>query len=218
LADLNATLTAAENEGLVKVISRPSVATLNNVASTIQSLRVLRIALPSSTNIASGSGSAAGTAVATERIPTGITLTVTPQVSSDGFILMNISVKSSSVAPTASPSSGTAAAGVVPFDEISREAIANVLVRDGETIVVGGILKDTSSTSEAGVPWIKDVPVLGWLFKNNTWRKEFEEMMVFITPRLASAGSDNLPTAENLWREQMKKTDGDQAITPKHVP
>jgi type IV pilus assembly protein PilQ len=131
---------------------------------------------------------------------------------------MNISVKSSSVAPTASPSSGTAAAGVVPFDEISREAIANVLVRDGETIVVGGILKDTSSTSEAGVPWIKDVPVLGWLFKNNTWRKEFEEMMVFITPRLASAGSDNLPTAENLWREQMKKTDGDQAITPKHVP
>ena len=218
LTDLNATLTAAENEGLVKVISRPSVATLNNVASTIQSLRVLRIALPSSTNIASGSGSAAGTAVATERIPTGITLTVTPQVSSDGFILMNISVKSSSVAPTASPSSGTAAAGVVPFDEISREAIANVLVRDGETIVVGGILKDTSSTSEAGIPWIKDVPVLGWLFKNNTWRKEFEEMMVFITPRIASAGSENLPTAEQLWRENMKQTDGSQAGTSKQVP
>ncbi len=208
LTDLNATLTAAENEGLVKVISRPSVATLNNVESTIQSLRILRIALPSSTNIASGSGSAAGTAVATEKIPTGITLTVTPQVSSDGFILMKIGVKSSSVAPTASPSSGTAAAGVVPFDEISREAIANVLVRDGETIVVGGILKDSNTTNESGIPWIKEIPVLGWLFKNNTWQKQYEEMMVFITPRIASAGSANLPSAEQLWREQLKKTNG----------
>jgi len=122
---------------------------------------------------------------------------------------MNISVKSSTVAPTASPSSGAAASGVIPFDEISREAIANVLVRDGETIVVGGILKDTSSTDEAGIPWIKDIPVFGWLFKNMTWKKEFEEMMVFITPRIASAGSENLPTAEELWREQMKKTQGD---------
>jgi type IV pilus assembly protein PilQ len=217
LTDLTATLTAAENQGLVRVISRPSVATLNNVASTIQSLRVLRIALPASTNIASGSGSAAGTAVATERIPTGITLTVTPQVSSDGFILMNISVKSSSVAPTASPSSGVAAAGVVPFDEISREAIANVLVRDGETIVVGGILKDSSSTGEQGIPWVKDIPVLGWLFKSNTWQKDFEEMMVFITPRVAAAGSENLPTAETLWREQMKKTDGQPGNFPKQI-
>ena len=218
LTDLNATLTAAENEGLVKVISRPSVATLNNVESTIQSLRILRIALPSSTNIASGSGSAAGTAVATEKIPTGITLTVTPQVSSDGFILMKIGVKSSSVAPTASPSSGTSAAGVVPFDEISREAVANVLVRDGETIVVGGILKDSNTTNEAGIPWVKDIPVFGWLFKNNTWQKQFEEMMVFITPRIASAGSANLPTAEQLWRDQMKKTDGSQPSSSQGIP
>ena len=209
LTNLTVELTAAEKEGLVKIISRPSVVTLNNVPSTIQSLRILRIALPSSTNIASGSGAAAGTAVATEKIPTGIILTVTPQVSSDGFVLMNINVKSSTVAPTASPSSGAAASGVIPFDEISREAVANVLVRDGETIVVGGILKDTTSTDELGIPWLKNVPVFGWLFKNMSWSKEFEEMMVFITPRLASEGSENLPTAEQLWREQLKKTQGD---------
>lgn len=218
LTDLNVTLTAAENEGLVKVISRPSVATLNNVESTIQALRILRIALPSSTNIASGSGAAAGTAVATEQVPTGITLTVTPQVSSDGFILMKIGVKSSSVAPTASPSSGTAASGVIPFDEISRQAIANVLVRDGETIVVGGILKDTNSTNEAGIPWIKEVPVFGWLFKTISWQKQFEEMMVFITPRIASAGSADMPTAEELWRDQMKKTSGNQPASSQSSP
>jgi Type II secretory pathway, component HofQ len=218
LTDLNVTLTAAENEGLVKVISRPSVATLNNVESTIQALRILRIALPSSTNIASGSGAAAGTAVATEQVPTGITLTVTPQVSSDGFILMKIGVKSSSVAPTASPSSGVGSSGVIPFDEISRQAIANVLVRDGETIVVGGILKDTNSTNEAGIPWIKEVPVFGWLFKTISWQKQFEEMMVFITPRIASAGSADMPTAEELWRDQMKKTSGNQPVSSQSSP
>ncbi|MBI2540597.1 MAG: secretin and TonB N-terminal domain-containing protein, partial [Deltaproteobacteria bacterium] len=94
--NLSAQLSAAETEGNIKIISRPSVVTLNNVKSNISSLRVLRITLPTSTNIASGTGAAAGAAVATERVNVGITLGVTPQVSSDGFVLMNIEVKSSS--------------------------------------------------------------------------------------------------------------------------
>ena len=202
--NVRAILSAAESEGQVKIISRPSIVTLNNVPSTIKSERILRIALPSSTNIASGSGAAAGTAVATEQVPVGIILTVIPQVSSDGFVLMNIKVKSSSTAPATVPG-GTA--GVIPFDELNREAEANVLVRDGETIVIGGILKDSDTTSSSGVPYLKDIPGLGWLFKNWSSDKKLEELIVFITPRIASAGSENLPTAEQLWREQMKKTD-----------
>jgi len=200
-------LSAAENEGLVKIISRPSVVTLNNIPSTIKSERVLRIVLPSSTNIASGSGAAAGTAVATEKINVGINLTVVPQVSSDGFVLMNIKVKSSSIANSPTVPAGTGSP-VVPFDELNREAEANVLVKDGETIVIGGILKDTDNNSTAGIPYLKDIPVLGWLFKNWRIQKDFEELVVFITPRIASAGSENLPTADQLWREQMKKTNG----------
>ncbi len=205
-------LSAAENEGLVKIISRPSVVTLNNIPSTIKSERVLRIVLPSSTNIASGSGAAAGTAVATEKVNVGINLTVIPQVSSDGFVLMNIKVKSSSIANSPTVPAGTNSP-VVPFDELNREAEANVLVKDGETIVIGGILKDTDNTSTAGVPYLKDIPVLGWLFKNWRIQKDFEELVVFITPRIASAGSENLPTADQLWREQMKKTNGAPVAT-----
>jgi type IV pilus assembly protein PilQ len=79
LRNLSAALEAAENEGNVRIISRPSVVTLNNIASTIRSERILRISLPNSTNIATGSGSsAAGSAVATEKVPVGIILTVTP--------------------------------------------------------------------------------------------------------------------------------------------
>jgi type IV pilus assembly protein PilQ len=197
-------LEAAESEGNIRIISRPSVVTLNNVASTIRSERILRILLPTSTNIASGTGaSAAGSAVATEKVPVGIILTVTPQVSSDGYVLMNINVKSSTL--------GTHTEGSVTPDELNREAVSNVLVRDGETIVLGGILKDTSQESERGIPYLKDVPILGWLFKSHRWQKDFEELMVFITPRITSAGSENLPKAEQLWREQMKKTGGDTA-------
>jgi type IV pilus assembly protein PilQ len=212
-ANMNAFLTAAENEGNIKIISRPTVMTLNNVASSIRSERILRISLPSSTNIATGSGSsAAGSAVATEKIPVGINLTVTPQVSSDGFIMLNIAVKSSSIAN--SPTVPTGSSGVIPFDELNREATANVLVKDGETIVIGGILKDTRQEQESGTPYFKEIPLLGWLFKNHRWQKDFEELMVFITPRIADAGSTNLPTAEQMWRDQMRKTDGNEMPPP----
>ncbi len=209
--DLDFQLTAAENSGDIRIISRPSVVTLNNVASTIQSLRVLRITLPSSTtNIASGTGAAAGSAAATEKIPIGVILSVTPQVSSDGFVLMNISVKSSSIGPLTVPtgSSDTGGGTVIPFEELTREAISNVLVRDGETIVIGGILKDTRIHTEAGIPWLKDIPVFGWLFKKQHWQKDFEELIVFITPRIISSGSANLPSAEDLWRDRMAQTQG----------
>jgi type II secretory pathway component GspD/PulD (secretin) len=93
-----------------------------------------------------------------------------------------------------------------------------VVVRDGETIVIGGILKDTSQDSESGLPYLKDIPVLGWLFKNHHVQKDFEELMVFITPRLTSAGSANLPTAEQLWRDQLSKTAPSQPIPPVSTP
>ena len=214
--NLSATLEAAEKEGNARIISRPSVVTLNNIASTIRSEKILRINLPSSTNIATGSGSsAAGSAVATEKVPVGIILTVTPQVSSDGYISMNINVKSSTIAdsPTVSGS-----ASVIPFDEINREVVANVLVKDGETIVLGGILKDTSSESTGGVPYLRNIPVLGWLFKSEAIQKNFEELMVFITPRIIDAGATNLLSAEQIWREQMGKTYGDQSFPPRIGP
>ncbi|MBI2090632.1 MAG: secretin and TonB N-terminal domain-containing protein [Deltaproteobacteria bacterium] len=206
LQNLQFKLSAAEKDGNIRIISRPSVVTLNNVASTIQSLRILRITLPTGTSsTAVGTGASAGTTVATERVNVGITLTVTPQVSADGFILMNITVKSSSIAESATVSGSSA---VLPFDELSREAIANVLVRDGETVVIGGIMKDTGSTSESGIPFLKDIPLFGWLFKNARWQKDFEELMVFITPRIVSGGSENLPSAEQLWRQQLRTTEG----------
>jgi type IV pilus secretin PilQ/predicted competence protein len=189
--NITSVLSAAEAEGNVKIISRPSVVTLNNVESQIESARIIRIRTSAATVGESGS---------LREIRAGIILKVTPQVSADGFVLLNISVKSSTL------DFGNTIENIPA--ENSREAKANVLVRDGETVVIGGILKDTSSNSDTGIPYLKDVPVLGWLFKKSSWTKDFEELVVFITPRIMSAGAENLPSAEQIWRDQLKQTDG----------
>ena len=190
-ANVAALLSAAEAEGNVKIISRPSVVTLNNVESQIQSANIVRVRTTAAT---------VGEAGSLREIQAGITLRVTPQVSADGFVLLNIYAKSSTL------DFGRTVDGIP--QENTREAKANVLVRDGETVVIGGIMKDTSSDSETGVPYLKNIPVLGWLFKRLSVRKDMEELAVFITPRVIASGSENLPTAEQIWREQMKQTDG----------
>ena len=189
--DLNYALSAAEKEGNVKIISRPSVVTLNNVESTIEAARIIRVRTGAAT---------VGEAGSIREVRAGINLKVTPQVSADGFVLLNIYVKSSTL-------DFGAVVDLIPAEN-SREAKANVLVRDGETVVIGGILKDTSSNGTAGVPYLKEIPILGWLFKNMSWQKDFEELVVFITPRIIATGSENLPVAEQIWRDQMKQTDG----------
>jgi type IV pilus assembly protein PilQ len=193
LNDLAVRLTALEEAGKGKVISRPRVVTMNNVAATIQSLTILRVKLPSTgTVINTGTGGAAETAnTATEKINTGITLVVIPQVSSDGFVLLNIYAKSSV------PDFSRTVEGIPT--EIAREANSNVLVRDGQTVVLGGISRTSGDDRETGVPFFRRVPVLGWFFKRNLASKRREELLVFLTPHLLGPGSLPQPSAAALW-------------------
>jgi type IV pilus assembly protein PilQ len=193
---LTARLTALEEQGKGRVISRPRVITMNNVAATIQSLTILRVKLPSTgTVINTGTGGAAGSAsTATEKINTGITLVVTPQISSDGFVLLNIYAKSSL------PDFSRTVDGIP--NEISREANSNVLIKNGETVVLGGIYRQTADNSESGLPYLRSVPGIGWLFKRVLRNKRHEELIVFLTPRIVAAGSASLPGAERLWEER----------------
>jgi type IV pilus assembly protein PilQ len=189
-------LTALEEEGKGKVISRPRVITMNNVAATIQSLTILRVKLPSTgTVINTGTGGAAGSAsTATEKINTGITLVVTPQISADGYVLMNIYAKSSLPDFTRSVDG-------IP-NEVSREANSNVLIHDGETVVLGGIFRNTGDDRESGLPYLRDVPALGWLFKRTLRSNRHEELLVFLTPKIVTSGNAVLPAAERLWEER----------------
>jgi len=194
---LNMRITALEEKGKGRVISRPRVVTLNNVPATIQSLTVLRVRLPSTgTVINTGAGGQAGAQLnATERIETGITLEVTPQVSGDGFILLDMFAKSSQ-ADFARQVDG------IPT-EITRQTTSQVLVRDGQTVVLGGIYRDTNALATRGLPFFGEIPGLSWLFQSESRVKRREDLLVFITPRvLGPYRVKNLPSGSQLWQRR----------------
>jgi type IV pilus assembly protein PilQ len=198
---LNARLTALEREGKGKIISRPRVVTLNNVPAKIESLEILRVRLPSTgTVISTGAGGVAGTAQnATEQIRTGITLEVTPQVSSDGYIFLDVYAKSSTASRERSTDN-------IP-NEVSREAESHVLIRNGETFVLGGVFRNELNQVDRGVPYLRNIPVLGLAFKNNLHDDARQELLVFVTPRAVPGRVTDdlasLPSAENLWQNRV---------------
>lgn len=182
---LSARLTALEGEGLVKVISRPQVATVNNREATIKSVTTLRVPVPSSgTSIATGSGaSAAGGGGAFEEFDVGIELTVTPQASPDYYVLLDVNAKSSSFGDA-----GNAVGGIPPT--LEREATSTILVKSGQTFALGGIYRLQDSDSINGVPFLKDIPFLGHLFRRSNISKSNEELIFFITPHIVEGSFD----------------------------
>ncbi|MFM7140850.1 MAG: type IV pilus secretin PilQ, partial [Alphaproteobacteria bacterium] len=191
---IDAQITALEQAGKGKVISRPKVITLNNSEASIERLEIIYVRLPSTgTVINTGqNGSAGSNSVATQPIDTGIILKVRPQVSADGYVLMDLFVKSS--VPSEQKTDD------IP-NEISRQASSQVLVREGETVVIGGVYRQRAANAMTGVPWLARIPVIGWLFKTTRDFDNRQELLVFITPRVVwrPAAPGALPSASELW-------------------
>lgn len=199
---IDARITALQEDGKAKIVSRPRVVTLNNVAATIKSLTILRVKLPSTgTVINTGAGGAAGSAsTATEKIETGIILVVTPQVSADGYILLDMFAKSSQA-------DFTRTVDGIPT-EIAREANSHVLIKDGQTVVLGGIYRDQRNDQGQSMPFLGEIPVLGWLFKSTNKTDRREDLLVFLTPRVLGGVHPGMPSAEELWNHRDDKGAG----------
>jgi type IV pilus assembly protein PilQ len=105
-------------------------------------------------------------------------LVVTPSVTSEETVFLDIEIAND--VPDFRP--GRAILGNVPIDK--REAKNKVLVRNGETVVIGGILKTREDEGEDSVPGLSKIPILGWLFKKELKKTESQEMLIFITPRI----------------------------------
>jgi type IV pilus secretin PilQ/predicted competence protein len=188
---LNTRLTALENEGRGRVVSRPSVATTNNKQAVIKSVEKVRIKTPSGgVSVATGSGASASgsSAVATEVIEVGIILEVTPQASPDYYVLLDINAKSSTL--------GVARVDGIP-GEIERSATSTVLVSSGQTFAMGGIYKIDDSTSIEGVPFFKDIPFLGHFFRSQLVDNGDEELLFFLTPRIVEGSFDDAAMKSN---------------------
>lgn len=182
---LSARISGLESEGRIRVVSRPAVVTTNNKQATINSTEKIRVRLPSSgLSVATGQGAQASGAgsTATETIEVGITLEVVPQASPDYFVLLDINAKSSSF--------GAREVDGIP-SEIERSATSTVLVSSGQTFAMGGIYRIVDSDMISGIPFLKDVPFLGHLFRSIKLDKGDEELLFFITPRIVEGSFDD---------------------------
>ena len=168
LVNLDLRLQLGESEGQTKVIARPKLATLTNREAVIKQGEKI----PYETT------SQAGTQV--QFIDAVLSLKVTPQVTPDGTIMMKVVVTRDARGAYRTP--------VMQVPSIdNREASTEVLVKDGETIVIGGIYESENTETQQGIPWVMKIPVLGWLFKNKEVLNIKRELLIFITPTLMQA-------------------------------
>lgn len=157
---LDMRLSAAASVGQVKVISTPKVLTLNNKKAKISQGQ----SVPYQTVSAEGTK--------TEFIEAVLTLEVTPHITADGNVGMVVKASNNSVGVGSPP----------PINK--KEATTELVVKNGETTVIGGIYIDSDNESEQGVPFLMDVPLLGWMFKSNSKTKSKTELLIFITPKV----------------------------------
>lgn len=163
--DLDIRLSALENRGDGRILSSPKVLTLNNNPARIEQ----------GVSIPFLSVSAAGTQ--TQFVDATLRLEVTPQVTNDDRVLMNIKVTDNAPDPTTTGANGQ--------PSIRRnEAETQALAADGETIVIGGIFTRNVTENMSGVPWFSRVPLFGWLFSSESRNDQRRELIVFITPRI----------------------------------
>lgn len=162
---LNLRLSALENQGVVKTISAPKVTTLDNATARISQ----GVSIPFSQVSAAG--------VNTTFVEARLSLEVTPHITSDGSVLMNIRAENNQPDPANTGANGQPAIQ-------RKEANTQVLVKDSDTTVIGGIYVRSGSSSTSGVPLLMKIPILGFFFKNYRELETRQELLIFITPRI----------------------------------
>lgn len=180
--DLDIQLSAAESRGDAYVVSDPSIVTSNGMAARIRSGTTLLINANGDVNIGSSSGSSTSTgggSSGVQEIETGVELNVTPQISVNDYVKLSIETV------TSTPDFSRAIDGIPVI--LDNTANTTVLVKDGETTVIGGLTRFADSLQENRVPGLSRVPLFGNLFKSKDKVKENSELMVFIKPSIVKS-------------------------------
>lgn len=179
-AVIEAQLQALESKDRARILSAPKLVTLDNIAARIT--RSQNIYVQVDTRSPSGGGLGG---VGLQEIQTGLTLEITPSIvpaqSDRDQSLVRLNLRAENSAP------GTGSFGQI--DVNSQEVQTNVLVPDSDTFVIGGLFDDSNINSVSGVPYLKDIPLLGALFSNTRSTKSLGETIFFITPRIVDERS-----------------------------
>jgi type II secretory pathway component GspD/PulD (secretin) len=176
-SNMNARITALVNRGEAQILANPRVATQDNVHAEIAIVN--RFPIVSTTFV----GAAGGAANATQQVQfqdIGERLTITPRIDTNGFVTMdiqpNISVRGKDVIVNGNP---------VP--EINERRLRTTMrVADGETVVIGGLIRRNTTSSQTKTPLLGDLPFIGFLFRQDSSSNDETEVIVMVTPHIRS--------------------------------
>src|SRR5215469_163636 len=163
---IDAVLSLAESRGLLKILSRPRVVTQNNIQALVK--QGVRVPIVTQAQL--------GGPPTVTYVDAFLRLTVVPQITSEGTIFLNVDVENTT------PDFGRTVQGNPTL--ITQQATTQVLVTDGGTVVIGGVIQTNNSMNVAQVPVLGNIPALGNLFKRRTVTTSNQELIFFITPRI----------------------------------
>jgi len=161
--NLDLELSASEADSDIKIVSNPRLITANMQEAYIKSGTKVPIVTPATTT----------TPATTELVDAVLELKVTPQITADKNILLDIFITKDA------PTTVNSLTGIT-----TKEIQTNALLKNGETVVIGGIYTRENNVADEGVPGLKDIPILGWLFKKNTKTDNRTELLIFLTPKI----------------------------------
>ncbi len=220
--DFQATLVAAADDSRVNILSNPSIQTSHGVKAELKIGDTVPYVTGTYFNGVNGTPSSQY-----QQTFVGIDLTVTPLINPDGLVVMDINQDVQQLGPT------TQIDGNAVPTTTQRTANAKVAVQSGQTIILGGFISNTKNSSKSGVPFLKDVPLLGLLFSSSSEMKIRQELIVLIKPtvlanpedaaRLARRKRDQMPglkAAEADYRKDqlLRQKEADKIIIPPEDP
>jgi type IV pilus assembly protein PilQ len=165
IASLDLRLSAMEGSGEGRVISSPRIVTMDNQEAQIKQ----GLSIPYE--------SVSTTGTQTQFIDAVLSLTVTPHITSDRSVIMKIKAEKNAPDTTIRSASGVPSVS-------KKEAKSDILVKDGETVVIGGIYTIEKTESHSRIPFFSSIPILGWLFRRDQTVNNRTELLIFITPRI----------------------------------
>ena len=194
---VDVTLRALREKNRLQILSRPQITAMDNQqAFILVGQRVPRIDGTTTTNY--------GVQMNTTDTPVGLILLVTPRVTKDGRVVMEIGAEKSSLGNDVDAVPIFSQDGeVIKSQSIDTiQAMTAISARDGETVMLGGLLTSTKEKISRGVPYLSDIPGLGWLFRYDQEREQRKELLIVMTPRILRSPED----FEEIVRVEMGKT------------
>jgi general secretion pathway protein D len=189
--ELDVAIRALQGEGETRILSAPSLTVLNNQEASINIGDQIPIITTFFNPVTIGTGGSNFNSSQVQFRDTGIILSVTPRVNPGGLVFMELSQEVSKPGP----SSAAGASGNVPISK--RTIDTQIAVQSGETVLLGGLISEDNTLSEAGVPGLSKIPIIGRMFGTVTRTNNRTELVVLITPRVI----DDLVDARDLTRD-----------------